>query len=1547
MLARRSFQPELAGGSSDPVVQTLSATAVGPNSAQLRLTVDPRGLPANVWFNWELENPSPVDNSAPEPPFGVGTTPTSFAWTVAGLQCESTYYFQAHASGDGGSGSGTVQSFETDSCDGGGTQEIDIIENGSFEGGNGDFWVAGPAFYISGDFPDGAHSGSYYAYLTQPGGSAGNALDGALLSADITIPSSAEDADLKYWARITTSETGSTSSDRLRVFLVENDDELTLAGTLTHLHATGTWQQYSWDIPSRFFGETIQIYFYGETDSSSPTLFRVDDVSLEVEIAAGEAPSVSTLSADLIGATFARLNMTIDPGGAPTVAWFEWDDDTNLSFDTPQIAVGSGDSSQSFSWMLLDLECDTRYYYRAFAENAHDTDDGALRNFRTNDCPAGAPPEADTDPATRIGPFSAQLNGDPRPNGRATTTYFEWGPTTALGRATESEGIGSGNDRVEVQHILEGLDCETTYHFRNYAQNSLGSDTDVTFQFTTASCGAPTPSDDLLLYAERQQCSGDQPAVRLGWELPDSAESTVTVRRSDGGYNAVVESYSQSGMHLVQSGLQAGSSYEFTVEAVVAGELRTSNTVFVPVLNSECAVPVAGGEPPHPPSAWIDDVYCDSGTASVRVKWTDAVGAETYDLERRGDGSPFSENQTFTNVSGNEHIDSGLIPGEDLRYRVKVYNADGDRSSYRMWIHIPDDVCSGPSTPGPFSVDRSDPYCLDGEATIDISWTPATGSVSGVRRNHVRDFQLFGGGTSVSDTSDSVAGFTPGEVARVLVQAESSTAPGTLRSVSVAPVLIPLDVCGHDPEPEFGSGLVRYRRENEALAQQSLIPNGVGRTTYFEYGLSASYGASTPARFVGDGFDWVALGENLSDLQCGTEYHFRLVAESVAGTHYGDDHTFVTRECENDLPQIILTAPSGESELVTDAFEIEWIDSDDDDNASIRLLYSPNDDCSESQELVGDLLEDDDTDAWIWHTITVPEGDYWILAEISDGSATVSDCAGTVRVQRDAVVVVEIVGPGEEILLSEGGGCGPRCHLELPVDSELTLVAQRGFGSQFNRWVGGPCHDSSNPNCTFAVHGDTRMSAFFSSSLFPPDLLGLQINQGDGVLSMWSLDFEGTSSLWRSFPAPPSSIHIASGNVVTDGGNVHYEKAADLLVEGLVVDVFANRGAGGFEHLPVDFSGAANGPLSSLLADIDGDGLDDVLACHRDTSGSRWRIGKSLDDGQFEFRSIVEVTDCDLVLAASDLDLDGLIDLVFEHGPTATPTLMVLLQQESGEFQVAPWEVPELASILDIEPVDIDADGDEDIVVSTHQGVTVLRNDRAGLVLIEQINLGPVEDVVASNFDTDPFPEVVSVGIADLFLLDFRAEEEFPGVLAPIGVTRPKAVAVGDVDADGDVDLAISGCFSVPDADCVDGVQIWESEGENTFVYGSTLSTVLPDALVLDNFRLPNELLFQVTGLGYVEVPSQSLTVSGPDGFGGAIVRSGTEVEVSVVPDSGWELSSIDWGNVGPEDVDVECDSEMICTVRMEYSTFVPIVFVEQGLFSDGFESGDTAAWEQ
>jgi hypothetical protein len=90
------------------------------------------------------------------------------------------------------------------------------------------------------------------------------------------------------------------------------------------------------------------------------------------------------------------------------------------------------------------------------------------------------------------------------------------------------------------------------------------------------------------------------------------------------------------------------------------------------------------------------------------------------------------------------------------------------------------------------------------------------------------------------------------------------------------------------------------------------------------------------------------------------------------------------QENVNVSPQMQILSPSGNNEISIGSYMISWTDEDPDDDAVISLMYSPHITAPIGTTIADNISEDDENDFYAWDTSLVPEGIYWIQAEITD-----------------------------------------------------------------------------------------------------------------------------------------------------------------------------------------------------------------------------------------------------------------------------------------------------------------------------------------------------------------------------------------------------------------------------------------------------------------------------------------------------------------------------------------------------------------------------------
>jgi len=899
-----------------PTVSTQQASGISNESAILNLSVNPNGTSTTVWFRWgETQS---LLNSTGSLSAGSGTTNVSRSLTLTTLTCDRTYFFQANAqNSQSQSAAGDILSFRTLDCGGGGSdQQSDLIIDPGFEEGDFGWWVASPDFHISDNNPGRERSGSYYAYLSDGNDDPANNLDGGVITPDMHIPANATGAELRFWISISTQETIAAEFDKLEAYILDQNDNPILLRKLSNLNHSGTtYFLVTKAISSTYFGQDVQVFLRGTTDASLPTVFRIDDVSLLVTVPSGGPPTdVTTLPADQVTSSSARLNMSLNPNAAETDVWWDLEaNDSSPDDETQAFSVGSDPSTINARYTALGLQCDTRYYMRGNASNDYGTDNGQVLSFWTDPCP-GSRPNANTGAADNITETSGRLTAEVNPNGSITDAWFNWSASTSLGNATPKQTISAGTGYVGITQNLSNLTCSTTYYFRVEAENDEGSDNGTIRTFTTDDCpGGPTQGD-FLLWAERQSCDGNQAAILLRWSPVQDASTTYTVRRLDGGYLRNVDTSIEGYADLVTTGFQYGEAYDFEVIASDGSGTLSSNVVRVHIVDQECIGAGGEAESPGPFISWSEPFTCQNGNLAIELHWSESAGAESYTIERFAESGGVA--RTVSNLTSTSYLDSTeLAPGLQHVWKITAYNEYGStESQFMVYLYTPSGSCGESSIPGPFTVTASAPTCIDNEPAIPISFTPSSGADKFYSYYVYGQASSLGGGSLNTDilgfNYNVTAGVKPAQVHEIGMYSEDPQDEFKKRFSNSVFVYVPHDICGDSAlAPSALTQPASAVTSDSAILRSRVRANGSPTTVSFQWGKTTSYGNSTPGQEIGSStLVQQRPSMQVTGLACETEYHYRVVGQNAVGTAFGSDASFVTGDCGPcGVPDLYLT----------------------------------------------------------------------------------------------------------------------------------------------------------------------------------------------------------------------------------------------------------------------------------------------------------------------------------------------------------------------------------------------------------------------------------------------------------------------------------------------------------------------------------------------------------------------------------------------------------------------------------------------------------------
>lgn len=213
------------------------------------------------------------------------------------------------------------------------------------------------------------------------------------------------------------------------------------------------------------------------------------------------SPTITTNSPTNVSSNSATFQGSVNSnGGVMTNVWFEWGTSNSFGNTTPQVNVGTVNTT--FYSVNNSLNPNTTYYYRAVGQNSGSAVVyGGTQSFTTsnynnyNNCGynnyncnqnTGQTPFVMTYSTVQNGDTFAILQGFVDPNGNTNTTrWFEWGTNSSYFNNTTLK-LNQTSSGTFTQTV-NGLSPNTTYYYRAVAQNPNGTVYGTVMSFVTNS----------------------------------------------------------------------------------------------------------------------------------------------------------------------------------------------------------------------------------------------------------------------------------------------------------------------------------------------------------------------------------------------------------------------------------------------------------------------------------------------------------------------------------------------------------------------------------------------------------------------------------------------------------------------------------------------------------------------------------------------------------------------------------------------------------------------------------------------------------------------------------------------------------------------------------------------------------------------------------------------------------------------------------------------------------------------------------------------------
>jgi hypothetical protein len=318
---------------------------------------------------------------------------------------------------------------------------------------------------------------------------------------------------------------------------------------------------------------------------------------------------------------------------------------------------------------------------------------------------------------------------------------------------------------------------------------------------------------------------------------------------------------------------------------------------------------------------------------------------------------------------------------------------------------------------------------------------------------------------------------------------------------------------------------------------------------------------------------------------------------------------------------------------------------------------------------------------------------------------------------------------------------------------------------------------------------------------------------GDGRLDIVTAA-NGPDRVWRNDGALQFTAVAALGSTLTYAvalGDLDGDGKLDLVTgqSGSTNQLWRNDG--NFTFSPVRTLPSLDS-RSVALGDLDGDGRIDIVFGNA-SSGQPNKVYRNT--GAFAFGEVANLGNSQTYgIALADVDGDSDLDLIAGNASGQADELW--LSDGGGLFAPPlPANLPNRPRVLG----DLNGNGRLDLIVTADNAHLVFRNDGGTFTQVAAFGSGGGTAVVLADLDGDGDLDVV-IGMDGPNQV-WRNDGNFTFTPGPtLGNSRTTALALGDLDGDGDLDLyeANSGGFfaGLPD-------KVWRNEGNLHFTEAATL----------------------------------------------------------------------------------------------------------------------------
>jgi hypothetical protein len=612
------------------------------------------------------------------------------------------------------------------------------------------------------------------------------------------------------------------------------------------------------------------------------------------------SPTATTGDVEVITDSSAKLTGTINlQGEAGGFHFLYGTSPDDLSSRSDEIAAGVVSTDTSATETLSGLTPDTKYFFKAVADNASDsTPASTVGSFTTQP----GPPIISNVSVDSISDTAATVHFSINPQGSATTYLVEYGSDTGYGQRTPSGDAGSNPGPVDESVTLTGLDPGSTVHFDVVATNEVDNTDsgdhsfDTLQQITGATGQLVTVTDGQFTFV----CPTTHDTT-VDW-ADDSSDTGADIQCSGGGEGGPT-TFELSDSHIYG----APGTYEITIDYA---NLPPTNVIAHISANPDGLTNTA-------PPAISGSVIEGQTLTTTNGGW---------------DGNPTGFDYQWQDCDANGHncTDTGedassyTLTEDDLGQTVRVIVTASTDNGHSDSVSDP----TGLVTEGSSPPTNTGLPAITGTAQQGQTLTTTDGTWDG-NPTHFdyqwQDCDANGQNCVNTGTDTTTYALTSGDVGhtvQVVVTATGAGGAAHATSNRTAQVIGPAGPPAQTTpssqtppsSPTVGAANAQTVNVTSAGFSGSVTPNGLPTQAYFQYGLDPKYSGggpivydqSTSPQSVGADFTSHFVGPvAITGLLPNALYHVRLVASNSAGTTFGPDATFTTAAAPAPSPPTV------------------------------------------------------------------------------------------------------------------------------------------------------------------------------------------------------------------------------------------------------------------------------------------------------------------------------------------------------------------------------------------------------------------------------------------------------------------------------------------------------------------------------------------------------------------------------------------------------------------------------------------------------------------